>query len=115
MKFEPKNISEGLIQCELYHRCREEGIEAYPEYYCKLDDGRGCRFDLVIIHDEEIIMIIEVKSRPKSYIPQKGKQYQKYKQTGLPVIYCTNLDMIEHTMNLIRVNLARRKQIKNRK
>lgn len=114
MIFNPKNISESLIQCELYRRCFEEGIDVYPEYSCEVN-GRRCRFDLVIILDEEIIMIIEVKSRSSNYKIHRGKQYEKYKQTGLPVIYCTNLEMIENTMNRIRVNLARRKQINNRK
>ena len=47
MKFEQSRISESLIQCELYHRCRQEGIDVYPEYSCTVN-GKGCRFDLVI-------------------------------------------------------------------
>ena len=65
MKFEQSRISESLIQCELYHRCRQEGIDVYPEYSFTVN-GKGCRFDLVILDDEEVVMIIECKSRQRS-------------------------------------------------
>ena len=111
MKFEQSRISESLIQCELYHHCRQEGIDVYPEYSCTVN-GKGCRFDLVILDDEEVVMIIECKSRESCKVPRRGKQYQKYKGTGLPVIYCVHLDMIEHTMTKIKLNLAHRRKKK---
>ena len=80
MKFEQSRISESLIQRELYHRCRQEGIDVYPEYSCTVN-GKGCRFDLVILDDEEVVMIIECKSRESCKVPRRGKQYQKYKGT----------------------------------
>ena len=111
MKFEQNRYSESFIQCELYHLCRIEGIEAYPEYSCFVN-GQRCRFDLVIICDDEIVMIIECKSRSHRKVNLKTKQYQKYKQTGLPIIYYVNVNMIKQTMTKIKVELIKYRKTK---
>lgn len=46
MKFYQEKVSEGLIQCELYRQCLNNGIFAYPEYKCRIN-GKRCRFDLI--------------------------------------------------------------------
>jgi len=108
MKFECKGrISEGLIQCELYSRLKEEGIFSYPEYKCKID-GETCRFDLAIFDEKEYLMIIvECKSRKrlryKSFKNLRNSlQYKKYMKAGVPVLYCVNLEGIENTVKQIK-------------
>lgn len=49
MKFYQEKVSEGLIQCELYRQCLNNGIFAYPEYKCRIN-GKRCRFDLAILN-----------------------------------------------------------------
>ena len=101
MKFNltSKRISEANIQAEVYHRLRLAGITCYLEY-----KYQNCRFDMVIVKGDEIILIVEFKSRIKQIgkINTKGKQYQKYTAFGVPVLYCTHQSEIEDTMRVIR-------------
>lgn len=110
MKFSQNKFNEAIVRCELYHRCREENIDSYPEYIESID-GRKCYFDLVIVVDEEIICLIECKSR-RTTIPNKNtKQYRKYKKMNLPIIYCINLESVERTISKIKIEIIRYKRI----
>lgn len=102
MKFYQEKVSEGLIQCELYRQCLNNGIFAYPEYKCRIN-GKRCRFDLAILNGDNVVMIIECKSTNrygKTLIDTK--QFHKYRLSGLPIVYCTNLDMINPIVRKIK-------------
>jgi hypothetical protein len=88
-----------VVQFELYHRLRTLGIEVFPEY-----KHMNCRFDLVIHCDDELVAIIEVKRKRSPARQAKiklAKQYQKYIQTGLPVVYCFGMRDVEKTIDAV--------------
>lgn len=101
MKFNltSQRISEANIQAEVYHRLRLAGIICYLEY-----KHQNCRFDMVIIKGDVIVLIVEFKSRIRHIgrINTKGKQYQKYTAFDVPVIYCTNKSEIDDTVRVIK-------------
>ena len=96
MKFTPKKrISEANIQAEVYYRLKRLGINCYLEY-----KHEHCRFDMVIVNDDDIIAIIEFKSRIKKIgiINTQSRQYNRYLSYGLPIIYCTCMDEVDKTV-----------------
>lgn len=98
MLFTPKSrIAEANIQAEVYHQLKLLNIPCYLEY--KVDN---CRFDIVLLSKDlkNIIAIIEIKSHSEKRVNSKkgilktGKQYQKYNQYGLPLLYCTTMNTV---------------------
>lgn len=63
MEFKPRKLSEATLQAEFYHQCRLQGIECFLEYRAFWNGKSGSRFDAVIIKDNQIKAIVELKSR----------------------------------------------------
>ncbi len=60
------------------------------------------RADIVIIQNDEIILIIECKSRKSESEPnKKGRQYKKYKALGVPFLYCMTFKQVPYIINNI--------------
>jgi hypothetical protein len=63
-----------------------------------------CRFDLVVYQGDTLLVIIEVKSKTFRNINKikQGKQYYKYIQYGIPVIYCCHPTQIPTAVSEIK-------------
>lgn len=86
----PTSPSEFEVQCWLYTRLQEIGLDVRGEVKVKFGTGREvCRFDLVIYEGDEATEIIEVKGAPISH--KKGlhatRQAQRYTKFGVPVTF----------------------------
>lgn len=92
----PKRLPEANIQAEIYRRCKELDIECYLEY-----KHEHCRFDIVIVRDELIIGIIEVKNSVRTKINKRTRQYKKYSSYGVPLHYCLGQNYVDSTINQI--------------
>ena len=105
MLFKETKISEAQIQAECYRRLRNLGIEVYLEY-----KHRNCRFDLVVVENGEIVVIVEIKNHQRHYDPArtfKTKQFKKYSSLGIPLVYCLSWDELEKTISQILLFLRR--------
>ena len=108
MKFvKPKKIPEANIQAEIYHFCRNNNIRVCLEYSYK-----HCRFDIVIINDnDDIVLYIETKSHKKPNIKNKSyntKQILKYshyigKENIAICTHCKQLQLTKEKI-LLRLN-----------
>ena len=111
MKFTRKRnrISEANIQAELYNRLRLLGIKCYLEYA-----HENFRFDMVILNKDDIIGIVEIKSRTRNIgiVNKNTRQYRKYHSYGLPVIYCTNMSEINKSIERIKALFHTQSEIK---
>lgn len=100
----PARTSEFEIQAELFQDLKQLGYDIHgevPTSWNRRTGTKGARFDLVIFRNKRAAVLIEVKSHlaGRSHKPTtQTKQYQRYSQYGLPVIYCTNLTQIEETI-----------------
>lgn len=108
MKFiQPKRLPEANVTAELYVRLKQEDISCLLEYKVK-----GCRFDVIIIQGDDIVCIVEVKSRSKRVIKRrlekgyKYKQVERYETHGVPVLLVYDLDSIESVVSDIKFILA---------
>jgi hypothetical protein len=100
--------NEDWIKCELYRRLTDLGFSCYPETIFTLENSRQrtrrnrdvrLRADLAVCRGETLICLIEIKHRPKTDKPiKKGRQYERYRELGLPFIYCMNEGQIEPTI-----------------
>ena len=95
---QPKYLAEANIQAEIYLECKSQNIECYLEYR-----HENCRFDLVIVKNDSIIGIIEVKKTHHATTKKKLKiQREKYKRFGIPVHFCFHRGDIPYTMKIIQ-------------
>lgn len=96
-----KRVSEATIQAEFYHRCRESKIRCYLEYKYERS-----RFDAVLYDENKnIYAIVEFKSRTKECgINKDGRQYKKYSQYKIPIIYVMNIKAVELAIIYIKQN-----------
>jgi len=98
VKFAPRRISSANVQAEFYRQCMNAGIKCHLEY--RVDN---CRFDAVIVHNDEIVFIIEAKNyKPNPQRPRAVKQLEKYSQYGIPVILLKDFSSIEPAILKIR-------------
>ena len=91
-------VTEANIVAECYHRLKNLGIESYLAY--KLESSL---FDMVIVKNNEIHIIIEFKSRTYKNMDKHrfSKQLMKYTQYNVPVLVCTHMDKIDITIKQI--------------
>lgn len=92
----PKFASATTVQCEVYRQLSNLGIEVLAEY-----KSYGSRFDLVVIKDGKIVAIIETKKYAKPG-PNRGKQYEKYKSYGIPLIYTRGMEQVADTIQEVK-------------
>ena len=99
MEFKPKKVSEATCVAECYYRLRLKNIPCALEY--KKDN---CRFDMVILNQKRnvIIAIVEFKNKRKKEI-KKSKQYYKYLNYNLPLLYYTKLGQMDDLVKKITV------------
>lgn len=86
------------VKCELYHKLRQENIDARSEIKIK-----RTKADLVIVKDGYIKCCIEVKTRP-GRIKVNGSQHYRYTKLGVPVIYCCGKENISKTVDCVKEN-----------
>ena len=98
MLFNPHRISHTQLQAEFYRQCYNKGINIFCEYY--YDD---CRFDAVVYHKNQVLILIEIKNYKKKRAPNlTTKQYAKYSRYNLPLYYIVNIDDIEPIVEKIK-------------
>ena len=91
-----KRVTEAKVQAELYRLLVNLGYDVYPELkYNKM------RIDLTVYRGDSLLCLIEVKNRKRSLKLHKGKQYQKYAETGFPFFYCLNMGQVEETVKIV--------------
>ena len=52
-------------------------------------------FDLVIFKEDKAICIIEVKNGKKDVQNTETRQYKKYNQFGIKLVYCMNMNFVK--------------------
>lgn len=94
-----KRISDNLVTIHLARLLLNDGIDVDAEYKPRQKiNGRGCRFDLVIIDGGDIAVIVETKGSESSTCT---KQLVRYAKFGVPVILCDGLDRVQASYNMI--------------
>jgi len=99
----PLKPTEFEIQAELYLKMRGLGIDVKGELKIskKQTGTRGSIFDLVIFKERKAVAIVEVKKRYRGLGAGGTIQEAKYKEFGIPLIYCFR-DNIEDTVKEIQ-------------
>ena len=94
-----RRIAETTIQAEFYHQCRLNKIRCYLEY--KYEHSR---FDGVLYDEyKNIYAIIEFKSRYNPFeLDVKGRQFNKYMQYNIPLIYVVNMKSVTRAIDYIK-------------
>ena len=112
LKFiKPKRLPEANIQAEVYRQLRNKGIKCCLEYRFYIESMNSyIRADVIIIQNDNIVAIIECKSRKKEGNPNKdGRQYQKYRALGIPFIYCMTFKEVPKIVNEAIILMERTK------
>ena len=65
----------------------------------RLNGERGSRFDMVIVKNEMIVGIIEMKKRPDAIAEKQINRYEKY---GVPVFLCAGENSIPKALEFCR-------------
>ena len=102
MKFiPPRRLPEANIQAEAYRQLRNNNIKCCLEYRIYIPDFNSyIRADIAIIKDDEVILLIECKSRKRNKSPNKdGRQYKKYKSLGIPILYCMDFKEAQNILD----------------
>ena len=104
MKFiKPSRIAEANIQAEIYHRLKLAHIDCYLEYKVK----KIGRLDIIILLNDEIVCIIEVKSyKIQKDFNYDSKQIARYRQLNIPILGCGNLKDIDTLIVKIKKLIA---------
>lgn len=91
-------LSEATIQAEIYHQLKILGIVCYLEYPFNIiykGKARIVRADLVVVKNDNIVCVCEVKNHILYNSPNKKTlQYHKYEILGIPFFYCMNVSQI---------------------
>lgn len=94
MKFiAPKRMPEANVQAELYRQLRNKGLRCCLEYKMKTPKGENVRVDCIIFDENNfIVLLVETKSskRPDKRVNTGTRQFERYKDLGLPFTYCIN-------------------------
>lgn len=107
MKFplilEPRKPTEFEMQAELYILLKKRGFNVRGEVRAKSGITGHSQFDLVVFIGSYGACIIEVKDSPCTALigGAKTRQYQKYAQYGLPIIYYTTIVPIENVVQSV--------------
>lgn len=104
MKFKPKR-AEANVQAEFYGECKKSRIQCYLEYRSYWNGLRLGRWDAVIVKNDLIVAIVEVKGKKKTereradwYDSKKGKLYCS---SGVPVFLLCGMDEVGKTIQAI--------------
>lgn len=77
------------VQCELYHRLKQQGIECEAEYALAATSPRSKRkvfyADIAVLQDGQPMALAECKSKPRKEL-RGQRQRQNYDGCGLPYI-----------------------------
>lgn len=80
MKYDDNQRHEHNVTAELYRQLKNRGHNVHMSYR-----AQGAEFDLVLIQDNEIKAIFEVKNSKKAY-KSAGAQVGRYLQYGIPIV-----------------------------
>ncbi len=87
-----RRIHSMNVQCELYRKAVMCGLKPIVEYKYE-----NCRFDVVMVYNDQIFAIIEVKNYVRPYfVPPVTKQMDKYSQLGLPLFLCRSFQDVDY-------------------
>ena len=91
--------TEGYLRCHLYHKLKLKGINSIPEF---TDRPNKSRYDLLIVHNEKPLCIVEVK---KSRAAVDMEQLERYERNsfGIPVLSLAGYELFDEVyFNVLR-------------
>lgn len=95
MKFDrSQNQHEHNVTAELYRQLKNKGADVYMSHRVV-----GAEFDLVLVKDERIALIFEIKKNKKSYM-NSGAQVSRYFQYGVPIVLVVSSDMVSDAVKI---------------
>lgn len=100
-------IPEANIQAELYYQLKLIKIKSFLECV-KYKNRIKSKFDVAVLDNsgDNIIAIVEIKSwsnKATSMWSRKSqKQFKKYSEYGLPLLYCCGMQEIDLTIDSIK-------------
>ncbi len=94
--------NEANVHALLYTELHNEKIEVYSEYRIN-----NSRCDLVIVKDDLVKCAIEVKRRNRKDFNTGTRQFKKYEELNIPVIYCMGKNNINSTVELVKEKMLR--------
>lgn len=104
-----QGTTEATLQAEIYHQLRKKNIKSFLEY--KIEN---CIADIVVLDNaENICCAIEVKRNRQQEVKRTSKQYNKYRNLGIPFIYCTHESRIKDTVDLVQRYINKEKDLPN--
>ena len=118
MRFKkPNKIPEANVQAEIYRLLRNKNIKVCLEYRMECESqGRHIRADIAVIHEGNIICLIECKSRKGSKgVNKQTRQYKAYKSIGVDFIYCLNWHEIKDAVNYVVDKISKQTEQHNRR
>lgn len=89
MKFDTEKLHQDNTKAEIYRLLRNAGISCCLEYRHKIKGQRSCVFDLIVVRNRRILLIVEAKSTP-NWEWKKGNQYRRYSRFRVPVWLVTS-------------------------
>lgn len=97
----PTKLSEFEVQAILYNKIREKlkqftGFDIRGEVISK---NKRSRFDLVLFFEMQAVCIIEVKDTRPIFINKNTRQFKKYSNFKVPLIYCYTIDDVAPIVN----------------
>lgn len=97
MKVNLTKSSEFDFQARLYCTLRDFGFDVRGEIKIILSDGRKIRADLVIVENNKIVGLVEVKK--SSRCKRDTKQVNKYRSLSLPFIHACGSEDFQTVVN----------------
>lgn len=103
--FNPERIPSPEVQAELYTWCKIAKIPVFLEYRHSPD----CKFDMVVVVNGLVILIIEIKNYVTEgfRIKTGNLQFQKYKKHGVPVLIVGNYNAIPDAFLIVKKHFLR--------
>ncbi len=94
---EARKVPQANIQAELFYCLRERNI------FCVLDyrADKGVKFDVAVIHGDDVVCIVEVKSRVRERVSHKLAKVERCERYGIPVLLCVNFNNVKDTIEEI--------------
>ncbi len=89
MKFDAEKLHQDNTKAEIYRLLRNAGIGCCLEYRHKIKGQRSCIFDLIVVRNRRILLIVEAKNTPNWGWGNK-KQHGRYSRFGVPVWLVTS-------------------------
>ena len=102
IKFEPHGVYEANITAQVWLALKIAGFECYLEY-----THENCRFDCVVVKDNSIFVIIEIKRfKAKELKTLKStlyqKQFVKYSLFETPVLLINHANQIPKLIRRVK-------------